>query len=443
MRLFPAGFLIERLMKHMLSDRIKQAYLNILKSGLVSALGCTEPTAIAYAAAKAREVLGAEPDMVEAFCSGNIIKNVKGVTVPNSGGMHGIEAAAVLGVLAGRADLELEALSTVTEDDRMRARELIAQGYCVCRLQEGEENLYIRIVVYRGDERASVTVQQSHSHITEIARNGTILFSADAESESGTSRELDLLNVKDILTFADTVPFDKLKPILEPQITLNTRIAEEGLSHPYGAQVGRTLLEIHGDDVTTRAKARAAAGSDARMGGCPLPVVINSGSGNQGITVSLPVVEFAKELEVPEERLYRALAISNLVAIHQKKYIGSLSAYCGAVSAACGSGAGITYLYGGGYDRISATITNTIANVGGIVCDGAKASCAAKIASAMDAAITAHFMSMGSHCFRPGEGLVKKDVEGTIRSLGYIGRVGMKETDTQILKLMLSDTSAV
>ena len=243
--------------------------------------------------------------------------------------------------------------------------------------------------------------------------------------------------MKDILEFANTVDIDDVRAVLKRQIDMNSAIADEGLMHPYGAQIGRTLLQVYGDDVKIRAKARAAAGSDARMGGCSLPVVINSGSGNQGMTVSLPVIEFAKSLFCTEEQLYRALVVSNLVAIHQKKYIGSLSAYCGAVSAACGSGAAITYLYGGSYEDISATIVNTIGNVGGIVCDGAKSSCAAKIASAVDAAILGHFLGRKHHWFQPGEGIVQKDVEGTIKSMGYIGRVGMKDTDKQILNIMI------
>lgn len=239
----------------MVTKKIMQAYLDILKTGLSQALGCTEPTAIAYCCAKAREILGAEPERMEVFCSGNIIKNVKGVIVLNSGGMYGIEAAAVLGVVGGRPDLALEALSDVTAEHQRKARELIAEGYCKCFLQEGEENLYIRAIVYRGDEQASVTIQKRHDHITEITRNGKKVFSSDTERESSASDELALLNVKDILDFADSVPLEQLRPLLEPQIRLNTRIAEEGLSHPYGAQVGKTLLEVHGNDVTTPARA--------------------------------------------------------------------------------------------------------------------------------------------------------------------------------------------
>ena len=273
--------------------------------------------------------------------------------------------------------------------------------------------------------------------ITKIVKDGEILFEHKVSEESPDYVDKSLLNVKDILIFADEVKIDDIREAIGNQIALNSAISDEGMKNHYGAEVGRTLLDVYGDDVRVRARARAAAGSDARMGGCSLPVVINSGSGNQGMTVSLPVIEFAKEVNASEEKLYRALVVSNLIAIHQKKYIGSLSAYCGAVSAACGAGAAITYLYGGSEEEVGLTITNTIGNVGGIVCDGAKSSCAAKIASAVEAAILAHYMASKHHCFQPGEGIVQDDVEGTIKSMGYIGRVGMKITDTEILNIMI------
>lgn len=412
-------------------------YVNILKHELVPALGCTEPIAIAYAAAKARDVLGRFPESVEMRCSGNIIKNVKGVTVPNSRGLKGIDAAAVLGVTGGDAHRELEVLESVTEADIAKTRELLGRGFCTCSLIGQVENLYIVAKVVAGDEYAEVTIINRHTLITRIVKNGQVLFAMDAAEDSPGHVDKSCLNVKDILEFANQLNIEDVKEVLERQIQLNSAIAEEGLRHEYGVQVGRTLLNVYGNDVKTRARARAAAGSDARMGGCSLPVVINSGSGNQGMTVSLPVIEYARELNVGEEMLYRALVVSNLISIHQKKYIGNLSAYCGAVSAACGSGSGITYLYGGNYEDISFTITNTIANVGGIVCDGAKPSCAAKIASAVDAAILAHHLGMAHRAFQPGEGIVKEHVEDTIKSMGYIGRVGMRETDTEILNIMI------
>ncbi len=421
----------------MLEKKLYDNYVQILKNELGPALGCTEPIAIAYAAAKAREVLGCFPDHVDMRCSGNIIKNVKGVTVPNSDGMKGIDVAAILGIVGGDASRELEVLESVTQEHLTKTRELVESGYCTCSLQEDVANLYIVATVKKDEHYAEVTIINRHTYITRIVKDGEVLFETAASEESRDYVDKSLLNVKDILEFANTVQIEDVKEILDRQIEMNSAIADEGLIHPYGAQIGRTLLQVYGDDVKIRAKARAAAGSDARMGGCSMPVVINSGSGNQGMTVSLPVIEFAKSLFCSQEKLYRALVLSNLVAIHQKKYIGSLSAYCGAVSAACGSGAAITYLYGGGYDEISATIVNTIGNVGGIVCDGAKSSCAAKIASAVDAAILGHFLGHKHRWFQPGEGIVQEDVEGTIKSMGYIGRVGMKDTDKQILNIMI------
>ena len=415
-----------------------QSHLNILRSELVPALGCTEPIAIAYAAAKARAVLGVMPQSLEIVCSGNIIKNVKGVTVPNSNGMKGIDAAAVLGTLGGNAERELEVLESVTPEHIARAKELIQSGYCTCRLQEDVENLFIRARAVAGGHWAEVTVINRHTFIARIVRDGAVLFEHDICEDTPEAPDKSILTVESILNFAECADTADVQEILDRQIAMNTAISDVGLAGGYGAEVGKTLLRMCGTDVRTRARARAAAGSDARMGGCALPVVINSGSGNQGMTVSLPVIEFAKELGASREQLYRALIISNLVSIHQKSYIGSLSAYCGAVSAACGAGAAITYLYGGGYQEISDTIVNTVANVSGIVCDGAKPSCAAKIASAVDAAILAHYLSCGHHRFSPGEGFVQENLEDTIKSVGYIGRVGMKSTDTEILNLMIN-----
>ena len=412
-------------------------YVKILKNELVPALGCTEPIAIAYAAAKAREVLGEFPDHVEMRCSGNIIKNVKGVTVPNSDGQRGIDVAAILGIVGGDASRELEVLESVKPEDVEKTRELAAAGYCTCTLQEDVANLYIVARVCKGSHYAEVTIINRHTYITRIVKDDVILFEAAVSEESSNYVDKSLLNVKDILEFANTVNIDDVREVLKRQIEMNSAIADEGLMHPYGAQIGRTLLQVYGDDVKIRAKARAAAGSDARMGGCSMPVVINSGSGNQGMTVSLPVIEFAKSLFCTEEQLYRALVVSNLVAIHQKKYIGSLSAYCGAVSAACGSGAAITYLYGGTYEDISATIVNTIGNVGGIVCDGAKSSCAAKIATAVEAGIFGYNMYIRGQEFHGGDGIVAKGIETSLKNVGRLGKEGMKETNEEIIKIMI------
>ena len=416
-------------------------YLNILKHELVPALGCTEPIAIAYAAAKARQVLGEFPEQVEMHLSGNIIKNVKGVTVPNSGGLKGIDVAAVLGIVGGNADRALEVLSEVSPEDISRTRELISQKICSCSLVENVDNLFITAIVTSGKHSASVTIEHQHTNITKITKDGEIILDNPYRSTEAAAIDKSLLTVKDILDFADRVRMEDIQPVINRQIKLNSAIAQEGLDNNYGAQIGKTLMHVWGKSVTTRACARAAAGSDARMGGCSMPVVINSGSGNQGMTVSLPVIVFADEWEVSHEKLCRSLVVSNLIAIHQKYYIGSLSAYCGAVSAACGAGAGITYMYGGTYQQVSLTIINTLGNIGGIVCDGAKPSCAAKIATSVDAALMAFQLSIQNKSFLPGEGIIKDDIEETIKSMGYIGRVGMRATDTEILNVMIDQAN--
>ncbi len=413
-------------------------YLNILKHELVPALGCTEPIAIAYASAKAVQVLGEFPDTIEMNCSGNIIKNVKGVTVPNSGGMKGIDVAAILGAVGGNADKALEVLEGITPAHIARTKELLARKICSCSLAEGVANLYITARVVKDEHFAEVTIINHHTNITKIVKDGQVLLDLPVEAEAEDAGiDKSLLTVKDILEFANEVRFEDIEEVIGRQVKMNSAIAQEGLDNNYGAQIGKTLMHVWGKGVTTRACARAAAGSDARMGGCSMPVVINSGSGNQGMTVSLPVIAYAEEWEVSRDKMYRSLVVSNLIAIHQKFYIGSLSAYCGAVSAACGAGAGITYMYGGSYQQVSLTIINTLGNIGGIVCDGAKPSCAAKIASSVDAALMAFHLSIQNKSFLPGEGIIKGDVEETIKSMGYIGRVGMRSTDTEILNVMI------
>ena len=423
-----------------MEDRIYHAYTDILKEELVPALGCTEPIALAYAAAMAREVLGAVPERMDVYCSGNIIKNVKSVSVPNSGGLHGIEAAAILGAVGGDPESKLEVLQSVTEQDRALTRQLLDQKICTCHLQEGVSNLYIETKLFSGEHSASVTICEHHTNIIRIEKDRKVLMAKQQETEK-ESMESDprmLLNVASILEFASMVRMEDIENTIGKQIELNTAIAREGITHKYGTQVGRTILQAYGDkDVRNRAKAMAAAGSDARMNGCPMPVVVNSGSGNQGITCSVPVIVYAKEWRKSQEELYRALVVSNLVSIHQKKYIGSLSAYCGAVSAGCGAGAGIAWLYSKDYDLVCRTITNTIADVSGVVCDGAKSSCAAKIASAVDAAIMGFTLASKSQSFQPGDGVVKRDIEDTIKGIGYIGREGMKYTDVKILRMMI------
>lgn len=422
-----------------MDSELYKNYLDILKQELVPALGCTEPIAIACAAAKASRLLGSFPESLEMKLSGNIIKNVKGVTVPNSGGLKGIDIAAVLGMVGGNADKALEVLEEITPEHIARAKELASRGICTYSLTENVPNLYISAKAVCGGHYAEVVIAHQHTNIIKMEKDGEVLLDRTQEAEEKTDDTVDRsrLTVKDILDFADQVRMEDIEEVISRQIRLNTAISQEGLDNNYGAQIGKTLMHVWGKSATTRACARAAAGSDARMGGCSMPVVINSGSGNQGITVSLPVIVYAEEWEVSRDKLYRSLVVSNLIAVHQKYYIGSLSAYCGAVSAACGAGAGITYMYGGTYEQVSLTIINTLGNVGGIVCDGAKPSCAAKIASSVDAALMAFHLSIQNKSFLPGEGLIKGDVEETIKSMGYIGRVGMKTTDTEILNVMI------
>jgi L-cysteine desulfidase len=411
-------------------------FVAILKGELIPAMGCTEPIAIAFAAAKARDVLGRLPERIVIRCSGNIIKNVKGVVVPNSGGQKGMEIAAVLGVVAGRADQELEVISRVTPEEAATARELCRRNICTCELEEDEENLFIRIELAAGAQTAAVEIRNRHQHVARIEKNGMLLLEQPATStqEYGDKSQL---TVKDILQFADEVDLDDVRDIIGKQVRYNSAISKEGLTNRWGAQVGRTFQEIGGGELKGRARAAAAAGSDARMDGCDLPVIINSGSGNQGIACTMPVVVYAEEMGAHEDTLYRALVLANLIAIHQKRFVGSLSAYCGAVSAGAAAACGIAYLNDGDYDVIGKTLVNSLGNVGGIVCDGAKASCAAKIASAVDAGIVGYEMARRDLSFPFGEGLVEKDYEQTIRNIGRMGCLGMKSTDVEILRIMI------
>ena len=438
------GFFFELFGKGMnmaLTKELSDNYTAILKEELVAAMGCTEPIAIAYAAAKAYKELGEMPVHIRVSCSGNIIKNVKGVTVPNSGGQKGIETAAVLGVVGGNAEKLLEVIADADDEAREKTRELVAAGICEVDLAENVPNLYIRAELTGKEHTAAVTIEEHHTDITEIEKDGHTLFIAEKHEtspEDGTEKaDRTKMTLRDIITYADTVDISEVRDLLDQQIHCNTAISQEGLDNRWGARVGKTILENWGNDVKSCACARAAAGSDARMSGCPMPVIINSGSGNQGITVTMPVVTYAEYWHLSQEKLYRCLLVSNLVSIYIKHYIGALSAFCGAVSAACGAGAAITYMSGGTYEEIGGTITNTLGNVGGIVCDGAKPSCAAKIASSVYSALLGHYMSTSQKEFKGGEGFVESDVEETIKNMGYIGKIGMKETDKEILNVMI------
>ena len=416
------------------------SYVQILKEELVPAMGCTEPISIVLAAAKAREALGMMPERCRVEVSGNIIKNVKAVTVPNTGGLKGIEASAAAGIIAGRAELELEVLSQVTQEEISAIRAFLDSAEIQVRPMLGDRVFFINVIVMAGDHSACCEIVDAHTNIVRIQRNEEILFKADADSAVTGPEKTDrsILSVEEIVRFADCLDLQDVAELLDRQIRYNTAIAAEGLKGGWGAEIGKTLLGVYGEDVATRAKAAAAAGSDARMSGCDLPVVIVSGSGNQGLTASLPVIEYARDMNASEEELYRALTVANLITIHQKTSIGRLSAFCGAVSAGCGAAAGIAYLLGGRFDVIAHTIANALAICSGMICDGAKPSCAAKIASAVDAGLMGYHMYLhGGHQFVGGEGIVKKGVEKTIDSVGRLARQGMRQTDEEILDIMV------
>lgn len=416
------------------------AYVQILKEELVPAMGCTEPIALAYAAAKAREILGSIPDKVVIAASGSIIKNVKSVIVPNTNHLKGIPAAATAGIIAGRAEKELEVIAQVTESEIEQMKQFLQTADIKVVHADNGITFDIIVSVYKGSSYAKVRIANYHMNIVLMEKDGEVLYeiAVEGEKEEGLT-DRNLLNMKDIWDFAMTVDVKDIKETLDRQIAYNTAIAEEGLRGDYGANIGSVLLDTYGDDIRTRAKAKAAAGSDARMNGCELPVIINSGSGNQGMTSSIPVIEYAKEFDADEDTLYRALALSNLVTIHQKTGIGRLSAYCGAVSAGAGAGAGIAYLCGGGYEEVIHTVVNALAIVSGIVCDGAKASCAAKIASAVDAGILGYNMYKRGQQFYGGDGIVTRGVEETIQNVGRLGKQGMKETNEEIIKIMVGE----
>ena len=417
-----------------------QAYVQILKEELKPAMGCTEPIALAYAAAKAREVLGCIPDKVEIGASGSIIKNVKSVIVPNTDHLKGIPAAATAGIIAGDASKELEVIANVAPGKTAEMREFLEKTPITVEFVDNGFVFEIIVKVSKGDSYAKVRIVNYHTNIILIEKDGEKLFEVvvEGEKEEGLT-DRTLLDMESIWEFINTMDVDDIREIIARQIEYNTTIAEEGLRGNYGANIGSVLLDTYGTDVRTRAKAMAAAGSDARMNGCELPVIINAGSGNQGMTCSLPVLEYAKEFGSDEDKTYRALTLSNLVAIHQKTGIGRLSAYCGAVSAGAAAGAGIAYLCGGGYEEVIHTVVNALAIVSGMVCDGAKASCAAKIASAIEAAILGYHMYKNGQQFYREDGIVGAGVEKTIANVGRMARVGMKGTNEEIIKIMVGE----
>ena len=413
-------------------------YIEILKAELVPAMGCTEPIALAYGAAKARSVLGAIPDKVEVKVSGNIIKNVKSVVVPNTGELKGIEAAVSAGIVAGKEDLILEVLSKTDDEDKKHIKEFLSQIPIKVTPADTEEIFDIWLTLSAGDDEVTLRIAKYHTNIVYIMKNDEVLldvYNAGDDEEDDSTDRLGM-TVEKILEFIENVELDKIYPMIYRQIETNMAIAQKGMENPYGANIGKVLLKNGGDTVASKARAMAASGSDARMSGCEMPVIIVSGSGNQGMTASIPVIVYAKELNVSEEKMIRAVALSDLLTVHLKTGIGRLSAYCGAISAGCSSGAAISWLYGGGYKGITHTLVNALAIVSGIVCDGAKPSCAAKIASAVDAGILGHQMFLEGQQFRGGDGIIKKGVEATIDNVSRLGSQGMKETDKEIIKIM-------
>lgn len=422
-----------------MDQTLYQAYINILNQELVPAMGCTEPIAVAYAAAVAARELPVRPDTVKIIVSANIIKNVKSVIVPNTGGLHGLEAAAAAGIIAGDPEKKLLVLSQVTDGDRGQIVTYLKEVVFTVEESQSGTLFDIQILLEGGGHKAMCRIAGEHTNVVRIEGDGKTIYerkisTAAEDVESGK----ELLTVEDIVTFADAVDISDVREVLDRQIRCNMAIAQEGLEKDYGARIGQVLLKTRGDDVVTRAKAYAAAASDARMGGCEMPVVINSGSGNQGITTSVPVVIYARELGVSDEQLYRALVVANLVTLHLKSGIGPLSAYCGAISAGCGAAAGITYLYGGKIREIAHTVVNALAINSGVICDGAKASCAAKIASAVEAGLLGMDMFRQGSQFLGGDGIVSKGVENTIGNVSRLASEGMRKTDVEIIRIMLS-----
>ena len=419
---------------------IYEVYTKILRQELVPAMGCTEPIAVAYAAAVAARELPGLPETVDIRVSANIIKNVKSVIVPNTGGLHGLEAAAAAGIIAGDADKKLLVIAEVSQFQKDEIAAYLKQAKFSVQESEGNALFDIVIELKLGEHRSMCHISDHHTNVVRVERDDEV-FLENSTSYAQTqedSSDLKLLQIEKIVEYADTVDLCQVEDVLERQIQCNMEIAREGMENNYGARIGQVLLKSRGDATANRAKAMAAAASDARMGGCEKPVVINSGSGNQGITASVPVIIYAQDMNASKEQLYRALLVSNLVTLHLKSGIGPLSAYCGATSAGCGAAAGITYLYGGRFKEIAHTVVNGLAINSGVICDGAKASCAAKIASAVEAGLLGMEMYRQGSQFMSGDGIVSKGVENTIRNVSHVASEGMRKTDAEIIKIMLS-----
>ncbi len=421
----------------MLCEKIKQDFIAILKEELIPAMGCTEPIALAYAAAKGSAALGKHPRRIVAKCSGNIIKNVRCVRIPNSGGMTGIEAAVSLGAISGDAERCMEVLEAVTPEGLEKTVEFLRESRCDVEYLESTIPLHFIIELFADDDCVSVEVRYSHTNIVRITKNDSVLFMTEDLREETEVADRSGLSIENIFNFAEGVEYELIRPFAEKQVECNMAIAERGMKGDYGIGIGKSILEVYAKSTFTNIRAYAASASEARMEGCDMPVIITSGSGNQGITSTVPVIVYAREKGVSEERMHRSLIFSSLLTVYQKTYIGKLSAFCGAVSAACAAGAAITFMVGGCLEQIKDTIDNTLADIPGIICDGAKASCAVKISSALDAALFAHTLAMQGKVYEANTGIIRDETAKTISSVGHIGRVGMQPTDQEIVKLMI------
>ena len=425
-----------------MKDELYSAYVKILEEELLPAMGCTEPIAIAFGGACIRELLGTVPKTVTIKVSGNLIKNAKSVTVPNTDGMRGIEAALAAGIVAGNAKRQLEVIAEIKAEEIPKIKEYLDTGAITVELLDTELAFDYIISAKAGCESAVIRVANAHTNIVYKEKNGVAMLDTRVDDESVTGlSDHSVLSVKDIIEFADSLDIADVYPLIKKQIDYNVAICDEGIKNCWGAAIGKTILNFGATDSINRAKARAAAGSDARMNGCAMPVVILSGSGNQGITASVPLVSYAEDILADEESLIRAIVVSNLIAIHLKTYIGRLSAFCGAVCAGVGAGAGVCYLDGGRYEEIAHTVVNALAISSGIICDGAKSSCAAKIALSVEAGFMGWNMYKGGNQFYRGDGIVSAGVERTIRNVGTLGHDGMKDTDRKILEIMTSDSA--
>ena len=418
--------------------KYEKEFFQILKEELVPAQGCTEPISLAFAGAKARELLGGIPDKVKIMCSGNLIKNIRCVTVPNTGNLVGIEASILAGIVGGDSSKGLEVISNLTEDDIIKMHTLIKKDIITVKLLKTPLNLHYILTSTKDDKTCEIEIKDLHTNIVSIKCNDKVIFEKESgiEAYCGVETDRSILTIERIVEFTKSVEFSKLKTLLEPQVYYNMAIAKEGLKRNFGVSIGQTILK-HIDSIYGKIKAYTAAASEARMSGCAMAVITNSGSGNQGLATSIPVILYAEHKCISEEKMYRALVLSNLLTLYQKSFIGRLSAFCGAISAAISSGASLTYIEGGSKEQIEMTIINALANVSGVVCDGAKPSCASKIVTGLEAAFLGHFLAMENHSYNPKSGILKGTADETIHAVGTMAREGMRETDHVILSLML------